>query len=81
MKNNLDDRIEIVSKLKEYINSKMETVQHINESANGKSIFSTVRIKNLLEDQAEKTINDLLNTIDDDEWWEKLNLEFEKYKK
>jgi Domain of unknown function (DUF4407) len=81
MKNNLDDRIEIVSKLKEYINSKMETVQHINEGANGKSIFSTVRIKNLLEDQAEKTINDLLNTIDDDEWWEKLNLEFEKYKK
>ena len=26
MKNNLDDRIEIVNKLKEYINSKMETV-------------------------------------------------------
>ena len=53
MKNNLDDRIEIVSKLKEYINSKMETVQHINESANGKSIFSTVKMLYLFINQFE----------------------------
>lgn len=80
LKDNLDDRIEIVKKLKEYIGSKLETVQQINDGTQSKSIFSTVRIKNLLEDQAEKTINDLLVTIDDEEWWEKLNLEFEKYR-
>lgn len=81
MKNNLDDRIEIMNKLKEYVHSKLETVQQINDDAKGKSIFSTTRIKNLLDNQAEKTINDLLNSIDDSDWWENLNLEFEKYKK
>ncbi len=81
LKNNLDDRIEIMNKLKEYVLSKLETVQRINDDAKGKSIFSTTRIKNLLDDQAEKTINDLLNSIDDTDWWENLNLEFEKYKK
>lgn len=81
LKNNLDDRIEIVNKLKEYIHSKLETVQEINDQTKNKSVFSSVRIKNLLDDQAEKTINDLLNSIDDDSWWEKLNEEFEKYKR
>ncbi|MES2794437.1 MAG: DUF4407 domain-containing protein [Bacteroidota bacterium] len=81
LKNNLDDRIEIVNKLKEYIESKLTTVQKINDEVNKKPIFSTLRIKNLLENQAEKTIDDLLNSIDDDEWWRNLNLEFEKYKK
>jgi hypothetical protein len=81
LKNNIDDRIEIVSKLKEYANLKMATVQNINTEAKNHPIFSTIRIKNLLDDQAEKTLNDLLSQIDDADWWERMNLEFEKYRK
>ena len=81
LKNNLEDRLEIMAKLKEYIHTKLSAVQQINDASMEKPVFSTLRIKNLLENQAEKTINDLLNTIDDEEWWEKLNVEFEKYKK
>jgi hypothetical protein len=81
LKNNIEDRIEIIDKLKEYANSKMNTVQSINNEAKNHSIFSTVRIKNLLDDQAEKTLNDLLSHIDDTDWWEKMNIEFEKYRK
>ncbi len=80
LKNNLDDRIEIVNKIKDYANSKLEAVQNLNDSAKSKPIFSTARIKNLLDDQAEKTINDLLNTIDDTDWWEQTNFEMRKYK-
>ncbi len=80
LKNNIDERHEIINKLKEYIQNKLETVDQLNTNAKSKSIFSTTRIKNILDDHAEKTINDLLQSIDDDDWWEKINAEFEKYK-
>lgn len=81
LKNNLEDRTEIIQKLKDYAHAKLETVQQINDRAQEKPMFSTLRIKHLLEDQAEKTITDLLNSVDDSDWWESMNLEFEKYKK
>lgn len=55
-----------MAKLKEYIHTKLSAVQQINDASMEHPI-STLRIKNLLENQAEKTINDLLNTIDDEE--------------
>lgn len=80
LKNSLEDRVEIVNKIKEYAQSKLATVQALNDNAKAKPLFSTTRIKNLLDDHAEKTINDLLTSIDDSDWWDNITTELEKYK-
>jgi Domain of unknown function (DUF4407) len=81
VKNSIDERMEIINKLKEYLQTKVNVVSDFNDKTKIKSVFSTLSIKNLLDENAEETLKKLLQSIDDNDWWDQMNLEIEKYRK
>ncbi len=75
----IENRGKLIAQLKEYINQKIDVNEHLGASIQMSKNFSKARILSMFDDHTEKTIADLLDQLDDDQWREKVEKSLSKY--